>query len=156
MRVARTERWGCEWRHGGRVAAALIVAAAPLGCAAPSAGNPFLGRWATADRDSITFRPDTVVEHGRDGSSRAFGKSTCAGNFRFGYTRVSREKLTRLLPYQPRLRRRLGRLLSGPRYAAARLVCDRGDETYVLLNARRIVAIYRDGSIGAIERLERR
>jgi hypothetical protein len=36
-----------------------------------------------------------------------------------------------------------------------RLDCDRGDQTYVLLNDRQLVAIYRDGDIGAIDRLAR-
>ena len=38
----------------------------------------------------------------------------------------------------------------------AELDCDRGDQTYVLLNDRQLVAIYRDGDIGAIEQMARR
>ena len=47
-------------------------------------------------------------------------------------------------------------LLAEPSYPIAELDCDRGDQTYVLLNDRQIVAIYRDGDIGAIDRLARR
>jgi hypothetical protein len=47
-------------------------------------------------------------------------------------------------------------LLVEPSYPVARLDCDRGDQTYVLLNDHQLVAIYRDGDIGAIDRLARR
>jgi hypothetical protein len=47
-------------------------------------------------------------------------------------------------------------MLVEPSYPVAMLVCDRGDQTYVLLNDGELVAIYRDGDIGAIERLARR
>jgi hypothetical protein len=43
-----------------------------------------------------------------------------------------------------------------PSYQVAELDCDRGDQTYVLLNDRQLLAIYRDGDIGAIDRLARR
>jgi hypothetical protein len=47
-------------------------------------------------------------------------------------------------------------LLVAPTYPVASLRCDRGDHTYVLLNDRELVAIYRDGDIGVVERLARR
>jgi hypothetical protein len=47
-------------------------------------------------------------------------------------------------------------LLVEPTYPVASLDCDRGDQTYVLLSDRQLVAIYRDGDIGAIDRLARR
>ncbi|MBV8090766.1 MAG: hypothetical protein JO139_14575 [Alphaproteobacteria bacterium] len=47
-------------------------------------------------------------------------------------------------------------MLVEPSYPVAMLDCDRGDQTYVLLNDGELVAIYRDGDIGAIERLARR
>jgi hypothetical protein len=40
-------------------------------------------------------------------------------------------------------------------YPVAELDCDKGDQTYVLLNDHQLLAIYRDGDIGAIERLAR-
>ncbi len=141
-----------------RAVAVLILAAMPLACVAPesSVQNPFLGTWATADNDSVTIRQDTIVQTQPDGRSTALDKDTCRGVFRFGYDTKSRQALTDLIARQPELRKKLSELLAEPNYPIARLDCDRGDQTYVLLNDRQLVAIYRDGDIGAIDRLARR
>ena len=68
----------------------------------------------------------------------------------------SSQALTALLPRQPGLGKNLSDLLVAPTYPVAQLHCDHGDQTYVLLNDNQLVAIYRDGDIGAIERLARR
>jgi hypothetical protein len=145
-------------RQFGRAVAVLILAAMPLACAAPepSVRNPFLGTWATADNDSVTIRQDTIVQTQPDGHSTPLDKDTCRGVFRFGYDTKSRQALTDLIARQPELRKKLSELLVEPSYPVARLDCDRGDQTYVLLNDRQLVAIYRDGDIGAIDRLARR
>ena len=141
-----------------RVVAVLILAAIPLACAAPepSVQNPFLGTWTTADNDSVTIRQDTVVQNQPDGRSTALDKGTCRGVFRFSYDTKSRQTLTDLIGRQPDLHKKLSDLLVEPSYPVASLNCDRGDQTYVLLNDRQLVAIYRDGDIGAIDRLARR
>jgi hypothetical protein len=138
--------------------AALILAGMPLACVAPepTVQNPFLGTWATAENDSVTIRQDTIVQTQPDGRSTALDKATCGGVFRFGYDTQSRKALTDLIARQPDLRKKLSDLLVEPSYPVARLDCDRGDQTYVLLNDRQLVAIYRDGDIGAIDRLARR
>ena len=141
-----------------RVVAPLIVAAIPLACAPPAppqSENPFVGNWVTADSVSITIRPDTIVQHQPDGESIALDQNTCRGVFRFSYGTKSRQALTALVPRQPELRQRLTGLLIEPSYPVAELDCDGGDQTYVLLNDRQLVAIYRDGDIGAIDRLAR-
>ena len=140
------------------VVAALILAAVPLACATPEkpVQNPFLGTWATADNDKVTIREDTIVQTQPDGQSTALGKDTCRGLFHFGYDTKSREALTGLIVRQPELRKKLSDLLVEPSYPVARLDCDRGDQTYVLLSDHQLVAIYRDGDIGAIDRLVRR
>ena len=142
----------------GRVVAVLILAVIPLACVTPepAARNPFIGTWATADNDSVTIRQDTVVQTQPDGHSTALDKDTCRGVFRFAYDTQSRQALTDLIARQPDLRKKLSELLVEPSYPVARLDCDRGDQTYVLLNDRQLVAIYRDGDIGAIDRLARR
>jgi hypothetical protein len=122
----------------------------------PGAANPFLGTWATAEHASITFRPDTVLQNPPEGPPQAFGEDTCDGVFHFRYTSESREALTALIPRQPGLQSELSRLLLQPRYRVAELACDQGDQTYILLNDRELVAVYRDGGIGGIERLARR
>ena len=141
----------------GNVVGALILAAVLLACATPEKlpENPFLGTWATADNDKVTIREDTIVQTQPDGQSTALGKETCRGVFHFGYDTQSREALTGLIVRQPDLRKKLSALLVEPSYQVARLDCDRGDQTYVLLSDQRLVAIYRDGDIGAIDRLAR-
>ena len=145
-------------RRFGRAVPVLVLAAAPLACVAPepSVQNPFLGTWATAENDSVTIRQDTIVQTQPDGRSTALDKETCRGVFRFAYDTKSRQALTDLIARQPELRKKLSELLVEPSYPVARLDCDRGDQTYVLLNDRQLVAIYRDGDIGAIDRLARR
>jgi hypothetical protein len=145
-------------REFGRFVAMLTLAAGPLACATPppSPANPFVGTWSTAHNDTVTIRPDTVVQTEPDGRTTALDAKTCRGVFRFGYTTKSRQALTDLIPRQPDLRKKLGELLVAASYPVAELDCDRGDQTYVLLNDRQLVAIYRDGDIGAIERLARR
>jgi hypothetical protein len=141
-----------------RVVRIVTVAALPLACTLPhqpQAENPFIGTWVTADDASITIRQDTIVQHQPDGESTALDKSTCRGVFRFSYGTKTRQALTALVPRQPELRQRLSDLLAEPSYPVAELDCDRGDQTYVLLSSRQLVAIYRDGDIGAIDRLAR-
>jgi hypothetical protein len=117
--------------------------------------NPFLGTWVTAENASIVIRQDTIVQNQPDGQSTALDKNVCRGVFRFAYGTKTRQALTDLVPRQPELRHRLSDLLVEPSYPTAELDCDRGDQTYVLLNERQLVAIYRDGDIGAIDRLAR-
>ncbi len=122
----------------------------------PLSGNPFIGTWATADNNAVTIRDDTIVQSQPDGHSVVLDKAACRGVFRFAYATKSRQTLTDLVPRQPELRKKLSEILVDPNYQVAALECDQGDQTYVLLNDRELVAIYRDGDIGAIERLARR
>jgi hypothetical protein len=158
------ERLGLVRGPGGllrvlSIVAVALSAALPLGCVpspAPPAANPFIGDWVTAENAGITIGQDTIVQHQPDGQSTILGNSTCGGVFRFAYGTKSREMLSDLVPRQPDLRQRLSQLLIEPSYPVVELNCDRGDQTYVLLDARNLLAIYRDGEIGAIERLARR
>jgi hypothetical protein len=141
-----------------RGTAVLIIVAMPLACTLSPASqveNPFLGIWVTAESASIVIRQDTIVQNQPDGQSTALDKNVCRGVFRFAYGTKTRQALTDLVPRQPELRHRLSDLLVEPSYPTAELDCDRGDQTYVLLNERELVAIYRDGDIGAIDRLAR-
>jgi hypothetical protein len=139
--------------------AALAVASPLLDCAfspPPQVGNPFLGDWVTAEDARITIRPDTIVQHQLDGETTTLDSGTCRGVFRFKYGTRTRDALTSLILRQPDLRERLSAALVEQSYPVAELDCDRGDQTYVLLNDGQLLAIYRDGDIGAIERLVRR
>jgi hypothetical protein len=130
-----------------------------LACVAPPTsdlGNPFVGNWVTAENARITIRPDTVVQHQADGETTVLDQAACRGVFRFTYGTKSRQALANLVPRQPELRQRLSDELLEQSYPTAELDCDRGDQTYVLLNDHQLLAIYRDGDLGAIERLGRR
>jgi len=143
-----------------RVVPILLVATVPFACTlsepASQVETPFIGTWVTAEDASITIRPDTIVQHQPDGQSAILDKSACGGVFRFVYGTKTRQALTDLVPRQPELRRKLSDLLVDPSYSVAELDCDRGDQTYILLNDRQLIAIYRDGDIGAIDHLSRR
>jgi hypothetical protein len=142
-----------------RRVAALLLLAAPAACATqrpPPSQNPFVGIWSDPDNETITIRQDTVVQNQPDGRSIALGTDTCDGAFSFAYANWNRRALTGLLPRQPSLDRTLSDLLVAPVYPVAVLHCGNGDQTYVLLNEHQLVAIYRDGDVGAVERLARR
>ncbi|MGH7048404.1 MAG: hypothetical protein ACREE2_18660 [Stellaceae bacterium] len=150
------------YRRGGRsfrLAIFVVLSGAIAGCATPPPAQPqnaFVGTWADADNDTIAIRPDTVVQNQPDGRRVPLDGGVCDGVFNFGYATRSRGALTSLLPRQPGLAKSLSDLLVAPVYPVAVLHCGGGDQTYVLLNEHQLVAIYRDGDIGAIERLARR
>jgi hypothetical protein len=122
----------------------------------PRFEDPFVGNWVTAENASITIGPDTIVQHQPDGESTTLDKTACRGMFSFAHGTKSRQDLTGLVPRQPDLRQKISDILVEQSYPVAELNCDRGDQTYVLLNDRQLLAIYRDGDVGAIERLARR
>jgi len=138
-----------------RLAALAFLAALAVGCAVPEPPNPFAGAWTTAERHQIAFRDTTIVVNPPDAQPTAMGAESCAGAFRFGYGRKSREALIGLAPRQPDLRGKLASLLVRPDYPVAELACGEGASTYVLLDERDLVAIYRDRDIAGFERLSR-
>lgn len=150
---------GCRGRRSFRPVVPTLLLLALAACAAsqpPPEQNPFVGTWADPDNDMIAIRQDTVVQNRPDGQRTALDSSTCGGAFSFVYATWSRQALAGLLPRQPDLAKKLSDLLVAPTYPVAVLRCAHGDQTYVLLNDRQLVAIYRDGDIGAVERLARR
>jgi hypothetical protein len=139
-----------------RLVLLALAAALPIGCAGPEPpANPFAGAWTTAERQQIAFRDNTIILNPPDALPTAMAAESCAGAFRFGYGRKSREALIGLASQQPDLRGRLASLLVRPDYPVAELACGEGDSTYVLLGERDLVAIYRDRDIAGIERLSR-
>ena len=140
-----------------RLVLLALMATLPAACVtpAPAPQNPFLGAWSTAERSQIAFRDDTVVINPPDAPPTAMSPQSCPGAFQFRYGRKSRDALLALAIQQPDVTRRLGSLLTQPEYPVAELRCDQGDNTYVLLNDRDLVAIYRDNDIAGIEQLSR-
>jgi len=136
--------------------AVLACLGALTACAAPQPpANPFAGSWTTAERQQIAFRDTTIVVNPPGAQATAMAAESCDGAFRFGYGRRSREALIGLAPHQPDLRGKLASLLVQPDYPVAELACGEGASTYVLLDERDLVAIYRDRDIAGIERLSR-
>ena len=133
-----------------------LAAVLPAACTVPEPpANPFAGAWTTAERQQIAFRDTTIMVSPPNAAPTAMGAESCAGAFRFGYARKSREALLGLTPQQPDLRKKLATLLVQPEYPVAELACGAGGSTYVLLDERDLVAIYRDGDIAGVERLSR-
>lgn len=134
---------------------ALLAALPACVTAPPLPKNPFLGAWSTAEKSQIAFREDTVVINPPDSPPTPMSAQSCPQGFRFQYGRKSRDALLALAINQPDVTRKLGSLLMQPEYPVAELRCDQGDNTYVLLNDRDLVAIYRDKDIAGIEELSR-
>ena len=143
-------------RRALRLAACVLAAILPAACAAPPPPtNPFLGNWGNPERSQITFRDTTIVMNPPNEKPTPLGPEACAGRFRFDYSRRGRDALTGSIADQPDLRARLGKMLVSADYQVAELGCDNGQNTYVLLGDRDLIAIYRDGDIANIERLQR-
>jgi hypothetical protein len=143
-------------RQAMRLAALGLAAMLPAACVAPEGStDPFAGAWTNGESHRIAFRDNTVVQQPANGPPTAMSNQTCGGQFRFGYGHKSREALLALTPQQPDLRDRLARLLVRPDYQVAELGCGEGDTTYVLLDDRDLVAIYRDAGIAGVEQLSR-
>lgn len=148
----------CRNRRPLRRAVPTLLATVLASCAVPQPppANPFIGTWTTPDNDTVTLQQNTVIENQSNGQTTPLDNKTCNGTFSFGYAVWNRDSLTGLLPRQPNLSKNLSELLAAPTYPVALLRCDQGDHTYVMLNDHELVAIYRDGDIGVVERLARR
>ena len=139
-----------------RFALLALAAVLPAACIGPEPpANPFVGAWATAERQQIAFRDTTIVVSPPDGAPTPMGADSCSGAFRFSYGRKSREALLGLTPQQPDLKKKLATLLVQSEYPVAELACGAGGSTYVLLGERELVAIYRDHDIAGVEQLSR-
>jgi hypothetical protein len=139
-----------------RLAALIIAAALPAACATPEQpASPFAGTWATPERQQIAFRDNTVVINPPNQPPTPMSAQSCDGAFRFGYQHKSRDALLGLTPQQPDLRVKLQAMLVRADYPVAELTCGQGNSTYVMLGARELVVIHRDGDVAGLERLTR-
>ena len=141
-----------------RLLAAAALALLPAACAffePEPPGSPLLGTWTTADHDRITFRPETIVLAPEKGNPTTLSLAECNGVFRLGYGRMEAAPLINLFPSQPDLAAKLKAALVNPMYPAADMTCDKGGTTYLLVGDRDLIAIYRDGGVGGMQRLTR-
>ncbi len=136
----------------------ILLALLPAACADFRFGyapNEFVGAWTTEDQGRVSFTEDTVVLTSPDGKPTPVSAAECNGGFGFRYGRMTRESLTGIAAAQPDVGQKLSGMLTGSVYPVAELTCDRGTSTYVMLDDRDIVAIYRDRDVVGLDRMTR-
>jgi len=117
--------------------------------------NALIGSWATADHNKVTFRADAVVVTPDKGPATTIGPSDCNGVYKLQYGRMDTAALRKSFATQADLQGKLKQLLVKPDYLVADVTCDQGGTTYLMLDDRQMVAIYRDAGVGGIESLSR-
>lgn len=138
--------------------AVALLALAPTGCGileGPEPPNPLIGTWTTAESDKVAFQPNAVVIIPNKGKPTTMGTSECNGVYKLAYGRMPTAPLKQMFPTQADLSAQLKQLLVRPDYPVAEMTCDRGGTTYLMLDDRQLLAIYRDGGVGGIERMTR-
>jgi hypothetical protein len=141
-----------------RRSAIAVLAVLPTACALFEGGqpaNPLLGTWTTPEHDRVTFQPDTIALTPAQGATETLSAADCNGVFKLGYGSMESAPLIRLFPAQPDLAVKLKATLVQPLYPAADMTCDKGGTTYLLLDDHDLIAIYRDGGVGGMQRLTR-
>jgi hypothetical protein len=136
----------------------ILLALSPAACADFGFGptpNGFIGAWTTADSGKVSFNEDTVVLTSPEGKPTPVSAAECSGGFFFHYGRMTRESITGIAAAQPDIDRKLSDMLVSPVYPVAELGCDRSTSTYVMLDERDLVAIYRDRDVVGLDRMTR-
>jgi len=117
--------------------------------------SPLLGNWATDDHNQVTFRTDAVVLTPDKGQAMTMDAANCNGNYKLRYGRMNTTDLEQAFPSQPDLQGRLKQILVKPEYPVADVTCDQGGTTYLMLDERRMLAVYRDSGVGGLEAYSR-
>jgi len=117
--------------------------------------NPLTGTWATPDRNQVTFRGNDIVLTPDKGAATTMGPGDCNGVYKLQYGRMMTGSLEQSFPSQPDLQSKLKQLLTKPEYPVADVTCDRGGTTYLMLDERRMIAVYRDAGVGGLETYSR-
>jgi hypothetical protein len=139
-------------------ALALLAGLLPAACAffpSQTPPNPLIGTWSTPDHDQVTFRPDAVVVTPDKGQPTTMGPADCNGVYKLLYGRMETAGLEQAFPSQPDLESKLKQLLTQPEYPVADVTCDQGGTTYLMLDDRQMLAVYRDAGTGGVEHLTR-
>jgi hypothetical protein len=137
---------------------AVFAGLLPTACAfleGPSPANPLIGNWATPDHNLVTFRTDAVVVTPDKGQAVTMGPGDCNGVYKLQYGHMATAALQQSFPSQPDLQGKLKQLLVNPDYPVADVTCDRGGTTYLMLDDRRLIAVYRDAGVGGVEAYSR-
>ena len=117
--------------------------------------NPLVGSWTTADRNKVIFSADTVVIAPDKEKPMTMGPRDCNGVYKLQYGRMDTAALKRSFPSQADLQGKLKQLLVKPDYPVVDVTCDRGGTTYLMLDDRQMIAVYRDGGVGGLETYSR-
>lgn len=136
---------------------AVLAGLLPAACFFPpeQPANPLIGTWASPDNNRVTFAPGAVVLTPDKGQPTTMSGAECNGVYKLAYGRMETQPLERLFPTQADLQVKLKRLLVKPDYPVADVTCDRGGTTYLMLDDREVLAVYRDGGVGGVEQLNR-
>jgi hypothetical protein len=137
--------------------AAIVAGLLPTACALlePPQVSPLIGNWATADRNQVTFLADSVVLTPDKGTQTKLGPADCNGRYQLQYGRMSTAALENAFASQPDLQVKLKQMLVNTDYPVADVTCDRGGTTYLMLDNRRMLAVYRDAGVGGTESYSR-
>jgi hypothetical protein len=136
------------------VLAALLLASCGFFPGAPPP-NPLIGNWATQDHNQVTLRDDAVIVTPDKGKPETMGPGDCNGVYKLLYGRMMSGALQQSFPSQPDLQSKLKQLLTRPDYPVADVTCDHGGTTYLMLDERRMIAVYRDFGVGGLETYSR-
>lgn len=137
---------------------AILSGLLPAACAwfpGMQPANPLIGTWSTPDHNQVTFQPDAVVVTPDKGQPATMSQADCNGVYKLVYGRMGTVPLEQAFATQADLQGKLRQLLLQPDYPVADVTCDRGGTTYLLLDDRQMIAIYRDAGVGGIEHLSR-
>ena len=136
------------------IAATLLSGACTL-FPAQQPANPLVGSWSTADHNRVSFGGDTVVLTPDKGTPITMGPGACNNRYKLQYGRMVTTSLQQSFAGQPDLQSKLKGLLTQPDYPVADVTCDQGGTTYLMLNDRQMIAVYRDGGVGGLENYSR-
>jgi len=143
-----------------RLVFAVVVPLAAASCAylpfrleAPA--SPLVGSWTTQDHNQVTFRSDAVIVTPDKGQATTMGPGDCNGVYKLQYGVMATDALERSFPSQPDFAGKLRQLLAKPEYPVADVTCDQGGTTYLLLDDRQMLAVYRDSGVGGTEAFSR-
>lgn len=137
---------------------AVVAGLLPAACAffpLESSPSPLIGTWTTEDRNQVAFHADSVVVTPDKGQAATMGPGDCNGNYKLVYGRMGTAPLEAAFPAQPDLQSKLKQVLAQPDYPVADVTCGDGGTTYLMLDERQMIAVYRDAGVGGVERLTR-
>ncbi|HVH78103.1 MAG TPA: hypothetical protein VM782_01830 [Stellaceae bacterium] len=137
---------------------AIIAALLPTACAfleASPPANPLIGSWTTQDRNRVTIADSAIVITPDKGPAATMGPGDCNGVYKLQSGRMMTGALEQSFAGQPDLQSKLKQLLTRPDYPVVDVTCDRGGTTYLMLDDRRMIAVYRDAGIGGMEAYSR-